>query len=492
MRSPFLSLFLLASPLLAADYYVSTKGSDTNPGTLAQPWRTIQKAADSLSPGDTAYVRKGRYRERVTLKVSGTAPDQWIALQAYPGEKPVIDGAGLSVPEDENTALVLIENRSYVRVQGFEIRNYRARKGDRVPCGVFIAGECDHIEIRSNRIHHIGYRAKNGNAFGLAVYGTSATKPISRVIIDGNEIDHCQLGNSESLTLNGNVVDCEVTNNRVHDNDNIGIVFIGYEETCPDPAQDRARDCVCQGNTVWNIRSYGNPAYGRQYSAGGIYVDGGTRILIEKNLVHHCDIGVELASEHLSRTTSEVELRENIVRHNRNGALFMGGYDSQRGGTTDCFVHHNTFFENDSRRDGNGEIFLQNNVTGNRITHNIVVANRQNLLLGNAAASHSNNTLDYNLYFSRTDADSSEWTWLQTVYDGFAAYQTASGQDTHSTFADPLFFNGRKSDFHLTASSPAIDAGDVAFSPGSGETDLDGAPRISGPRVDLGADEWAP
>jgi len=208
--------------------------------------------------------------------------------------------------------------------------------------------------------------------------------------------------------------------------------------------------------------------------------------------VHHCDIGVELASEHFGRTTDTVELRENIVRHNRNGALFMGGYDAQRGATTNCFVHHNTFFENDSRHDGNGEIYLQNYVTGNRLTHNIVVANRQNLLLGNAAPSHSGNTLDYNLYFSRTTAALSQWTWLQTSYDGFAAYQLASTNDTHSIFADPLFLNRRKYDFHLTATSPAIDAGDASFSAGGGETDLDGAARVSGPRVDLGADEWAP
>ena len=55
--------------------------------------------------------------------------------------------------------------------------------------------------------------------------------------------------------LNGNVTGFEVTNNRVHDNNNIGIDFIGFEGTCPDPALDRARDGVCRGNVVWNISS---------------------------------------------------------------------------------------------------------------------------------------------------------------------------------------------------------------------------------------------
>ena len=33
------------------------------------------------------------------------------------------------------------------------------------------------------------------------------------------------------MTLNGNVTDFKITNNLVHDNDNIGIDFIGYEGT---------------------------------------------------------------------------------------------------------------------------------------------------------------------------------------------------------------------------------------------------------------------
>jgi hypothetical protein len=44
--------------------------------------------------------------------------------------------------------------------------------------------------------------------------------------------------------------------------------------------------------------------------------------------------------------------------------------------------------------------------------------------------------------------------------------------------------------YHLTANSPCINAGDPAFAPQPGETDLDGHPRVMGGAVDLGADEW--
>jgi hypothetical protein len=473
----------------AADYFVSISGLDTNPGTEALPWRTIQKAANSLAAGDTAWVRTGIYKERVTVNVSGNPTGGPVSFRAFPGEKPIIDGARF-IPRKDDTALFLIKDREYVLVQGFEIRRYKATSGNRTPCGILVIGECANVKIRDNNVHHIAYNSRRGNAFGIAVYGTSPTKPITNLVIDNNEVHHCKLGNSESLTINGNVSHFEVTNNRVHDNNNIGIVFIGFEETCPDPAQDQARDGICRGNMVWNISSRGNPAYGRSFSAGGIYVDGGIRILIEQNLTHHCDIGVELASEHQDRATSHITLRENIIYRNRIGGLFMGGYDSKRGRAEDCFVHHNTFFENDTRRDGNGELSFYHYVSNNLISHNLFVTGQQGLLLGNATTVGSGNVLDYNLYFAPAGANGSNWQWEKTEFTGFANYQQATGQDAHSQFADPLFADTLAFDFHLAHGSPAINVGDPSFQAASGETDVDGEARIKGERVEIGADEY--
>ncbi|NDB76719.1 MAG: DUF1565 domain-containing protein, partial [Verrucomicrobia bacterium] len=41
--------------------YVATTGNDTNPGTLAAPWRTIQRAASTVGPGTTVLVQPGTY-----------------------------------------------------------------------------------------------------------------------------------------------------------------------------------------------------------------------------------------------------------------------------------------------------------------------------------------------------------------------------------------------------------------------------------------------
>ena len=82
------------SPALAADYYVSPSGSDSSPGTLSQPFLTIQRAASVMAAGDTAFIRAGVYRETVTPANSGTqyAP---ITYMPYNGESVTVSGADL-------------------------------------------------------------------------------------------------------------------------------------------------------------------------------------------------------------------------------------------------------------------------------------------------------------------------------------------------------------------------------------------------------------
>ena len=50
--------------LRAANYYVATNGSNGNAGTLAQPFLTIQQAANAAQAGDNVYVAGGRTARR--------------------------------------------------------------------------------------------------------------------------------------------------------------------------------------------------------------------------------------------------------------------------------------------------------------------------------------------------------------------------------------------------------------------------------------------
>ncbi len=291
-----------------ASYYVATTGNDSNSGTQSAPWKTIQHAADTAHAGSTVYARAGTYEELVRINVSGNPNDGFITFRSYPGEIAVLDATRFT-PEDRQGVLT-IQNQSYVRIEGFEIRNFRTAEHRLAPMGINVIGSGSHIELLNNNVHDIQQTfpgrdrpGSGGNGFGIAVYGTNATTPITELIIDGNEVHHLKTGSSESLVVNGNVTNFRITHNTVHDNNNIGIDVIGFERTVPDPAVDQARDGVVSHNLVYNITSRGNPAYGNDQSSDGIYVDGGTRILIEQNTLHDVDFGIELASEHKDPST---------------------------------------------------------------------------------------------------------------------------------------------------------------------------------------------
>src|SRR5687768_8382261 len=80
--------------LLLASWYVALTGSNTNPGTLAAPFRHIQRAASVAQPGDTVFVRAGTYRETVRPAKSGTETAR-ITFKPYNNESVTISGADL-------------------------------------------------------------------------------------------------------------------------------------------------------------------------------------------------------------------------------------------------------------------------------------------------------------------------------------------------------------------------------------------------------------
>jgi len=94
MKKWFLILYcylVSTAPLFAATYFVSIDGNDISAGTEEAPFRTTQKAADVMNPGDTCIIRGGTYRETVRPPRSGR-PDKPIRFVAAEGEKVILDG----------------------------------------------------------------------------------------------------------------------------------------------------------------------------------------------------------------------------------------------------------------------------------------------------------------------------------------------------------------------------------------------------------------
>ncbi len=105
MKNKLLLIFFLLSfhfPVDAQVWYVSGTGKDSNNGKSPETaFRTLQKAADLVKPGDVVLIGNGVYSN--TDKGNGSAvlsvsksgrPDAWITWKARPGHHPEIRPSG--------------------------------------------------------------------------------------------------------------------------------------------------------------------------------------------------------------------------------------------------------------------------------------------------------------------------------------------------------------------------------------------------------------
>jgi hypothetical protein len=491
------TITLLANAETGKTYYVATTGNDTNAGTSAKPWKTIQHAADGAGPGDTVEVRGGVYNEHVEISSAGNAGGGYITFEAYPGETPIVDGTGLDIPQNQ-WGLFTLHSAAFVIVEGFEVRNYTTASTKQVPIGIFVVGAGSNVQLVNNSVHDITTTASTtpnacaSDAFGITVYGTKAPDAIDGLAISGNQVFDNMTGCSETLSLDGNVTNFAVVSNVVHDDNNIAIGAIGFEKVSPQVQYDQTRNGEIRGNTIYNITSYGNPDYGKQYASDGIYVDGGKDIVIEQNLIHAADLGIELASEHQGRVTSGVIARNNVIYGTNSAGISIGGYGKKRGGTDSCTIVDNTLYGNDTKKTGSGEFQIQYNATNNIFENNILYAGPQALMVNDFTASTpAPATLDHNLYFSAKGAGKSVWVWQKKSHKGYGNYLSASQQDAHSpAFADPQFLSiGAAPNLDIAMSSPAWGIGALLGTDITGAVDFAGNARVQGGTINLGAYE---
>ncbi|GHJ42707.1 hypothetical protein Cs7R123_00490 [Catellatospora sp. TT07R-123] len=102
-----------------ADLYVAPDGSDGNPGTLAAPLASLNRAVELVRAGQTIALRGGTYRAAapVTITTSGTG-SQRITLSNYRGEQPVLDATAI-----RGNQWYVTQRASYWTVQGLAVQH---------------------------------------------------------------------------------------------------------------------------------------------------------------------------------------------------------------------------------------------------------------------------------------------------------------------------------------------------------------------------------
>ena len=74
-------------------HFIAPDGDDNGPGTFERPWGTLHKAAGTITPGDTVYVRGGLYKptKRIVFKYLDAPEGQRTRIIGWPGETATFD-----------------------------------------------------------------------------------------------------------------------------------------------------------------------------------------------------------------------------------------------------------------------------------------------------------------------------------------------------------------------------------------------------------------
>lgn len=138
-------------------YYVGPDGDDSYSKSKAQnygtPWRTIQRACDSIEPGDKVIVKDGIYEASVGEALfvvdlrRGGSYNNWVIFKAE-------NKWGAKIVSEDNlvhSGWNFEDNASYIWVEGFEIYGFDFS-------GFWDNHDCHDIFLYNNHIHTIGRR----------------------------------------------------------------------------------------------------------------------------------------------------------------------------------------------------------------------------------------------------------------------------------------------------------------------------------------------
>jgi hypothetical protein len=264
----------------AKTIYVAKNGNDRNPGTLAQPLATPARALDLASPGDTIYLRAGRYVIDHFLWIDKAN----LTLASNPGEKAAIVGG--TEENDKNPSSVIITAANNISILNLEIEggSYYGIKVDldKEPTsrGVTIRGcyihgsgrDCiktfnaDNLLIEDCEIGPSGLRDPS-NAEGIDSIGSI-----------GVTIRNCYVHDAATtgIYLKGGARNGLVERNRVERSRGSGILL--GQDTDLEYMRDKARyeclDSVARNNIISDT----------QYAGIGTY--SGSNVRFENNTVY--------------------------------------------------------------------------------------------------------------------------------------------------------------------------------------------------------------
>jgi hypothetical protein len=400
--------------VLATNYYVSTSGNDSNPGTIDKPWRTIQKGANTAVAGDVVNIKPGTYNERIKPANSGSV-DKPIVFQKYGSDEVVLSSSDWSI--------VNIDNKNWIVIDGFTIKG----KGSQT-VGVSVYNG-NHNIIRNNNVGNV--------RLGIGVHA----------------------GNSDSLERNVTSIGNLISNNVIHDVffDNLEGEAIYIKNYMPDGETDSyTKDTIIENNTVYNAIEAIQNTGGTWTAAGKVeYLDRsvapkGTIVRGNRLYNNTCDQGtVTLKGEDI--------VVENNFLFNNDGSGPRSGL-SLRGGK---FIVKNNVVANTGGSDAGRSAINLNDVVGEVSGNTIVGSDGDGIVVNYSKSPNSSLTVKNNIIFgvaNRQVVRSGDTSKVNFDRNLFGKSETFLGLN-YKIVSDMKFIDPVNGDFHLQPNSPACGLG---------------------------------
>jgi hypothetical protein len=168
----------LSAAAQANDYYVSSTGNDSNNGTNASPWATIQKCINSFTSGPSGavcHVADGTYSTGINVSRGGSSQTARLVIQCDNGAASADAAKGHCKISRGSGITFLFNGANNVDVRGFDIGNNpdMMTAFDGLACGSSGPSSCSNsLHILGNYIHDLGQNVSLTN--GCATLGAAS------------------------------------------------------------------------------------------------------------------------------------------------------------------------------------------------------------------------------------------------------------------------------------------------------------------------------
>ncbi len=507
-------------PVTGTTYYLDCSASSNGSGTQSSPWNALASAnAITFKPGDQLLLNRGVTCMGMLAPQGSGSSVAPITIDAYgSGAQAVIDGGS-------NPAVIQLINQQY-----WEINNLELVGGAQYGIYIFANQDnvnLDHFDLRNLDVHGNHFVSAVRDDSGEVYFSSTGMHAVmSDILIDGVTAHDTQASEGIVIYAGGGWTNSDrsdqhlgnnitVQNSTAHDVGGDGILIMtvgnglmqnnvtyhtGQCSACTGSTPSALWEWFCHTCMVQNNESYANSTWGQGYDGGDFDIDYyNTNNIVQYNYGH--DTAGYCVSVFGAQNTVDSGhiIRYNICSNNSQlsnspdpGEILLNSWN---GGSIDGLqIYNNTFYWNPSTT---GALI---NTTWANVTANQPDLFENNIVYGAApwmVQTSSVFTLDYNIYWTTASAQP-KWLFNGNTYTGFASYQSATGQDVHSLYGDPLLVNptyhaaGKPTtQFTLQLNSPAIGAGANVCSGLSGcsmgNHDFFGNPLPSGAGYNIGA-----